>query len=150
MGTKYKGKTKDKLTLDTFIKLVRCTESVSTKASKVLEDAGLSISKFDVLELLYHVGPMCQRDIAEKIRKSTGNITFVIDALEKQNYVKRCPSPTDRRYYTIELTSGGNAYIKSLFPQYLDVLNGMFDILSVEEKNMLGDVCRILGRQERG
>ena len=149
MGTKYKGKIKDKLTLDTFIKLVRCTESVSANATKVLENAGLSISKFDVLELLYHVGPMCQRDIATKIRKSTGNITFVIDALEKQNYVKRCPSPTDRRYYTIELTTEGNVYIKSLFPQYLDVLNGMFDILSVDEKNMLGSVCRILGRQER-
>ncbi|MEI7941722.1 MAG: MarR family transcriptional regulator [Candidatus Riflemargulisbacteria bacterium] len=149
MGTKYKGTKKDKLTLDTFIKLVRCTESVSVSASKVLENAGLSISKFDVLELLYHVGPMCQRDIAKKIRKSTGNITFVIDALEKQNYVKRCPSPTDRRYYTIELTTEGNAYIQSLFPLYLGALNGVFDILSVDEKNMLCNVCRVLGKQER-
>ena len=49
----------------------------------------LTISQFGVLEALYHKGPLCQRDIAAKILKSTGNITMVIDNLEKRELVRR-------------------------------------------------------------
>jgi len=36
-----------------------------------------------VLEYLYHKAYLCQRDIAAKVLKSTGNITLVINNLEK-------------------------------------------------------------------
>jgi MarR family 2-MHQ and catechol resistance regulon transcriptional repressor len=50
---------------------------------RVLAEPKLTISQFGVLEALYHKGPLCQRDIASKILKSTGNITLVIVNLEK-------------------------------------------------------------------
>ena len=69
--------------------------------------AGLTISQFGVLEALHHKGPLCQRDIAVKILKSTGNITLVIDNLEKQGLVTRERTSEDRRYLTIRLTGQG-------------------------------------------
>lgn len=72
------------LALSTYTKLVRAAESVTSRTSRLMTEAGLTLSQFGVLEALYHKGPLCQRDIAAKILKSTGNITLVIDNLEKE------------------------------------------------------------------
>lgn len=51
-----------------------------------------------MLEALYHKGPLCKRDIAAKILKSTGNITLLIDNLEKNGLVRRERDNEDRRF----------------------------------------------------
>ena len=71
------------LALNTYTKLMRAAESVTGRISRVMTAAGLTISQFGVLEALQHKGPLCQKDIAAKILKSSGNITLVIDNLEK-------------------------------------------------------------------
>jgi MarR family 2-MHQ and catechol resistance regulon transcriptional repressor len=87
--THYKG-TKDEVrALGTFVKLVRAAESVTARIHRHLIDTGLSVSQFGVLEALFHVGPLSQAEIAKKILRSTGNITMVIDNLEKRDLVKR-------------------------------------------------------------
>ena len=90
--------------LNTYTKLMRAAESVTGRVHRVLAAPRLTISQFGVLEALYHKGPLCQRDIAAKILKSTGNITLVIDNLEKQGLVKRERTSEDRRYLTVKLT----------------------------------------------
>ena len=70
--------------LGTFVKLMRAAESVSADVHKEIGEAGLSISQFGILEALYHLGPMSQKEIGAKILKSAGNITMVIDNLEKR------------------------------------------------------------------
>ena len=72
------------LALNTYTKLMRAAESVTNRVNRFMSAANLTISQFDVLEALYHKGPLCQRDIAAKILKSTGNITLVIDNLESR------------------------------------------------------------------
>src|SRR6185369_11545415 len=103
------------LALNTYTKLMRAAESVTGRVSRVMSGAGLTISQFGVLEALLHKGPLCQRDIAAKILKSTGNITLVIDNLEKQGLVKRERISEDRRYLTISLTGQGEAVVSSAF-----------------------------------
>ena len=48
-----------------------------------MASAGLSTSQFAVLDALLHLGPLCQKDLGEKILKTSGNMTMVIDNLEK-------------------------------------------------------------------
>jgi MarR family 2-MHQ and catechol resistance regulon transcriptional repressor len=69
------------LALNTYTKLMRAAETVTGRVGRTMTAAGLTISQFGVLEALHHKGPLCQRDIAAKILKSTGNITLVIDNL---------------------------------------------------------------------
>src|SRR5512137_147164 len=84
--------------LNTFTKLMRAAESVTSRVHRVLAAPKLTISQFGVLEALYHKGPLCQKDIAAKILKSTGNITLVIDNLEKNGLVRRERDSEDRRF----------------------------------------------------
>src|SRR6266545_1475603 len=109
---------KQQLALSAYIKLMRAAESLTARVNLHFTAAGLTISQFGVLEALYHLGPLCQKDLAQKILKSSGNLTLVIDNLEKRRLVKRERTSQDRRYVTIHLTPEGEALIAEVFPKH--------------------------------
>jgi len=131
--------------LNTYTKLMRAAESVTSRVHRVLSEPKLTISQFGVLEALYHKGPLCQRDIASKILKSTGNITLVIDNLEKQSLVRRVRDDEDRRYFTIHLTEAGAALIARVFAAVEAAIVTEMALLSENEQELLGSLCKKLG-----
>lgn len=133
------------LALNTYTKLMRAAESVTNRTSRLMAEDGLTISQFAVLEALYHKGPLCQRDIAAKILKSTGNITLVIDNLEKRGLVRRERDSEDRRYLTVHLTSDGTALIAQTFGRVKDAIVSEMSLLSQSEQQQLGSLCKKLG-----
>lgn len=138
------------LALNTYTKLVRAADSVTGRISRNMSAAGLTISQFGVLEALHHKGPLCQRDIAAKILKSTGNITLVIDNLEKQDLVKRERTSEDRRYLTIRLTEKGESLISDVFARVEAAINSEMSALTAGEQEQLGRLCKKLGLREGG
>lgn len=147
MGTHYQGSEEDKITLNAFIKLTRAAESVNNRLNRHLADAGLTISQFGVLEALYHLGPLNQKSLGEKLLRSGGNITLVIDNLEKCEFVERQRDPNDRRALLIHLTSKGKAFIKSFFPKHLEQIRQEFSVLTDKEKKDLAQICKKIGLQ---
>ncbi len=131
--------------LNSYTKLMRAAESVTSRTSRPMAAAGLTISQFGVLEALLHKGPLCQRDIAAKILKSTGNITMVIDNLEKQGLVRRERDMEDRRYLTVHLTEKGTILINKVFADVEASIVAEMSALSAEEQEQLGNLCKKLG-----
>lgn len=150
MATKYKGTKREVRALDSFIKLVRATEAVTARTSQNYTAAGLTVSQFGVLEALLHGGSLCQRDLAKKILKSTGNITMVIDNLEKRELVQRERGGEDRRFVTVHLTEKGKALIESIFPQQVAGILAEMEVLSAAELEELSRLCRKLGLRGGG
>jgi MarR family 2-MHQ and catechol resistance regulon transcriptional repressor len=144
MATKYQGSDKEVRALNCFIRLVRATEALNARTATYAA-AGLSVSQFGVLEALLHGGPMCQRDLAKKILKSTGNITMVIDNLEKRQLVLRQRDAADRRYITIHLTQAGRELIGEIFPKQVAAIVADLEVLTDQEQEELGRLCRKLG-----
>ena len=145
--TRYKGAPEEVKALSVYVKLMRASESISARIHKPLNEAGLTISQFGVLEALYHLGPLSQAEIAKKVLKSTGNITMVIDNLEKRGLVKRHRNEEDRRYYTIQLTREGEKLTGDIFPRHAARIMKEMSILTRAEQDMLGNLCRKLGLQ---
>ncbi len=131
--------------LNTYTKLMRAAESVTGRVHRVLSAPKLTISQFGVLEALYHKGPLCQKDIAAKILKSTGNITLVIDNLEKQGLVRRERDTEDRRYLTVHLTEAGTAHIAEVFAAVEKSIVNELASLTDSEQELLGTLCKKLG-----
>lgn len=131
--------------LNTYTKLMRAAESVTSRVHRVLAAPRLTISQFGVLEALHHKGPLCQKDIATKILKSTGNITLVIDNLEKLGLVRRVRDSEDRRYLTVHLTETGTALIAKVFTDVEAAIVAEFAALTEEEQESLGSLCKKLG-----
>ena len=86
MGTRHRGAIEEINALNAFIKLQRSAESVSARIHAVLPE-NVTITQFGVLEAIYHIGPLCQSELAEKLLRSGGNLTLVVDNLEKAGYV---------------------------------------------------------------
>ena len=148
MGTRYLG-TKDEVrALDTYIKLARAAESVSSRIHRYLADTDLTVSQFGVLEALLHLGPLYQRELAEKLLRSGGNMTLVIDNLEKRELVKREREADDRRCIKVCLTEKGKQLINQIFPSHVAAIVKEMSILTPEEQEELGRLCRRLGKQE--
>ncbi len=137
---------KERQALGCFVKLLRAAESIAAATRDVFENAGLTESQFGVLELLYHTGPQSQLAIGKKILKSKGNITLVVNNLEKEGYVMRQKSQEDRRYYNVNLTPKGHKLIEEIFPKHSRLVAKKMSKLSTEELITLGSLCKKLGR----
>jgi MarR family 2-MHQ and catechol resistance regulon transcriptional repressor len=103
-----------------------------------------------VLEALMHLGPLCQRDLGRKILRSSGNMTLVVDNLEKRRLVQRERSPEDRRYYSVRLTAEGERLIRGIFPPHARAVTETMGALSRAEQEELGRLCRKLGVAAEG
>ena len=148
MGTHYQGTAAEQRALDTYIKLMRAVESVTSRVNQHLTQKRLTVSQFGVLEALLHLGPMNQGVLGEKILKSSGNMTLVIDNLEKRGLVRRDRSEQDRRCITVSLTDEGERLIHAIFPQHVAQITEQLAVLSVDEQQTLGRLAKKLGLQE--
>ena len=146
MPTHYQGTPDEELALDTYIKLTRATDTINARLSMASSMQELTISQFGVLEALYHLGPLAQNILGEKILKSNSNMTTVIDNLEKRQLVQRERAKDDRRKIIVHLTESGMQMIKSLFPKHVQAIEQQFSVLTTEEKKLLGELLRKLGK----
>ena len=145
VGTHYEGSEEERVALDTFIKLMRASQSVGARMGEHLDEWGLTTSQFGVLEAVYHLGPMHQKEIGEKLLKSGGNITVVVNNLEEQGLVRRQRMASDRRYVHIHLTDEGRELISELMPEHVECIVERFKVLSLDEQRELGRLLRKLG-----
>jgi MarR family 2-MHQ and catechol resistance regulon transcriptional repressor len=132
--------------LGVWVKLNRATESVGARLREHIAHRSLTLPQFGVLEMLYHLGPLCQKEIGAKLLRTGGNITMVIDNLERQGLVQRRIHPQDRRYHRIHLTNEGSRVIEEVFQHHLKLLVSLLSNLTPGEQNTLATLCRKLGR----
>jgi MarR family transcriptional regulator, 2-MHQ and catechol-resistance regulon repressor len=150
MPSHYCGSAEEVLALDTFIKLTRASDSIGARLLQENTFGDLTPSQFAVLEALYHLGPLCQSDIGAKLLKSGGNITLVIDNLEKQGLVSRQRERDDRRFVTVSLTESGRERIAGILPGHVVAIVNELSVLTPEEQRSLGRLCRKLGKKDKG
>ena len=145
MRGRYRGNKTETRALKTYVKLMRAAESVTARTHRHLSSTGLTISQFAVLEALYQLGPLSQREIGQKILRSSGNITMVIDNLEKSGLVRRERNEADRRFFIVHLTDKGYNLIDKIFPPHAAVIAEDLGALTAAEQDALGRLCKKLG-----
>jgi len=145
MQAKFRGNRKEVRALSTYVKLMRAAESLTSRVHKHLSSAGLTVSQFGVLEAIYHLGPLSQKDLGRKILRSSGNITMVIDNLEKRRLVRREREALDRRMFIVHLTHEGQKLIGRIFPSHAALITNELSVLNASDQKILGDLCKKIG-----
>jgi MarR family 2-MHQ and catechol resistance regulon transcriptional repressor len=145
MSKEFRANNKEVRALSTYVKLMRAAESITARVHKHLSSVGLTVSQFGVLEAIYHLGPLSQRDLGQKILRSSGNITMVIDNLEKRRLVRRERDTSDRRFLFIHLTNEGQTLIRQIFPSHAALITKELSVLNATDQKTLGDLCKIVG-----
>ena len=149
MSIRYAGTSKENLALDTFVKLFRAARATKERIDGQNTNGDLSESQFGTLEMLFHLGPLHQKRIGEKLLISKSNVVGVIDALEKRGLVQRQRSLEDRRCIFVHITENGRCLIQELLPGHVAAIVEALDVLTASEQTELGHLCRKLGLGEK-
>lgn len=113
-----------------------CDDRISSFLSKF----DLSIGKFNILVALrFHGGNkgLSQVDISKHLIVTPSNMTKLLDKLEKEGYVKRFALADDRRVNIIKVTPKTENLLDSLWAQYGEILKGLTDGLTAEDRQVL-------------
>jgi MarR family 2-MHQ and catechol resistance regulon transcriptional repressor len=147
MPTHYKGTKAEILALDALIKLTRAAESLELRLNRSGTRQNLTVTQFGVLEALYHLGPMTLCEVGRKVLKSNGNITLVVDNLEKLGLVRRERSLEDRRVVNLTITSPGRELIEKIIPEHVAAVVSEMSVLTPEEQVTLAYLSKKLGKK---
>lgn len=129
-----------------WIALARAYATVTRSVSAKISEYGLTAAQFGVLEALHHLGPLPLGELAGKLLVTGGNVTYVMDRLEKQGLVERCRSEQDRRVVTAVLTSEGRELIRGVFPGHATFIHELMAPLSPEDQDQARELLKRLGK----
>lgn len=136
--------------LRAYVKLLRAARAVVARVEPGLANAGLTLTQLGVLEAVLHKGPLTQRELSRKVLTSAGNMTDVIDKLERRGLVARSRKPGDRRAVRVELTAEGRRGIEALFPRHAGEIAAAMGGLTLAELQQLSMLLRKLGLAAAG
>ena len=97
----------------------------------------LTPSQFYTLLALDHGAGMPLSEISERIRRSPGNMTLVIDNLEKDGLVERQRSTSDRRVVVAALTAAGKEKIQAAKQAHRRAVEAKMQVLNEDELQTL-------------
>jgi DNA-binding MarR family transcriptional regulator len=121
---------------------VRALLALRTTAQRVenalgtwFSSAGLTPQKFAVLVVLHAEGePVSLSDLRRYLGTTQANVTGLVAGLERDGYVDRKPSTSDRRVSYIALSRSGRRAIAVHLPEYFSRNKAAFRALSPAEK----------------
>ena len=136
--------------LKLFVVLQRCASAVMGNFHKHADLYDLTLTEFEILEALYHKGPLLLGDVQRKILLSSGGVTYSIDRLAEKGLVERRDCPTDRRARFAALTPKGETMIARVFPQQAENIVKTMAVLSAREQDEAIAILRKLGLHAAG
>lgn len=131
--------------LDLWVKLARSFAVFNKGAINHIRSTGLTPSQFAVVECLGHKGGMTLGELSQKMLMSCGNITVVVDNLEKEGMVERLRCENDRRVVYVNLTATGQQRFQAIFPEHAARIETLANVLSNSEQQQLAGLLKKLG-----
>ncbi len=151
MPTKFEGTEIEKKALNAYINLLRASESITHEFDlKLQSEDGMTMSELGILEALKHFGALQPKDICLKILKTKGNVSFHLKSLLAKKWIKKNQIKLDARAYSVSLTKEGKKKIVKAFKSHANRILERFSILTMDEQELLRNLCRKVGKQISG
>lgn len=128
--------------------LSRIYHRLKKEVNGQLVNEGLSMSKMKILHLIT-TGKTSATDIKNYMGFSSRTVVTVLDALEKEEMLKRQQSPTDRRVKYVYITEKGREKLMIAEQTHKVILDRMFAPLTAEQIESFGAICSTLECQQK-
>ena len=129
-----------------WLVMMKAMRALTRYAAAGIEETGLGLSDFAVLEVLLHRGPLPVNTIGPIVDLTPGSISIAVDRLFAKGLVSRVESAEDRRVRIVALTPRGEALIDSAFRKHSEQMKRVFSELSAEELRGLDLALKKVGR----
>src|SRR5436309_10106696 len=99
----------DHRALRIWLRLLTCTQMIERVVrSRLRERFGTTLPRFDLMaQLERHPEGLKMNELSRRLMVTGGNVTTIVDQLEKEGLVERLDEPADRRAFRIRLTRTG-------------------------------------------
>ena len=110
MDREFNARQGDHSALRIWLRLLTCTQLIERRVrSGLREEFGTTLPRFDLMaQLERHPGGLKMNELSRMLMVTGGNVTAIVDQLEKEGLVERLDEPDDRRAFRIRLTRSGD------------------------------------------
>ena len=130
-----------------WLVMMKAMRALTRYAAAGIEETGLGLSDFGVLEVLLHKGPLPVNTIGPIVDLTPGSISIDVDRLFAKGLVSRVESAEDRRVRIVALTPSGKDLIASAFRMHSGQMKRVFSELSSEELRGLETAVKKVGKR---
>jgi MarR family transcriptional regulator, 2-MHQ and catechol-resistance regulon repressor len=130
-----------------WLVMMKAMRALTRYATAGIEDTGLGLSDFGVLEILLHKGPLPVNTIGPIVDLTPGSISVAVDRLVAKGLVSRVESAEDRRVRIVALTPRGKELIVSAFRKHSGQMKRVFAELSAAEVRGLEVTLKKVGKR---
>ena len=137
-----------------WLRLLSCTTRVEDKIrQKLRESFDITLPRFDLMaQLERHPDGLSMGELSRRMMVTGGNITTIVDQLEKEKLVLREVGANDRRSFTVKLTQAGKDAFTNMAIAHEAWVADMFEGLSADQQSqlytLLGAMKKNLQKQE--
>ena len=110
MDREFIARRGDHSALRIWLRLLTCTQLIEKQVRNELrEQFATTLPRFDLMaQLERHPEGLKMNELSRLLMVTGGNVTGVVDQLEKEGMVERLDEPADRRAFRIRLTRSGD------------------------------------------
>lgn len=130
-----------------WVVMMKAMRALTRYAAAGIEETGLGLSDFAVLEVLLNKGPLPVNTIGPIVDLTPGSISIAVDRLFAKGLVTRVESAEDRRVRIVALTPRGKDLIVPAFRKHSGQMKRVFSELSADELDGLEVALKKLGRR---
>ena len=130
-----KDESRSKEALRTWLRLLSCETVIEQQLRSLFRtNFSVTLPQFDVLSELERSGQqMTMSELSRELMVSNGNVTGVIDRLERNGFVTRTRAEHDRRIQYIELTDKGRREFDEMARSHERWLDDLLSELSTND-----------------
>lgn len=133
--------------INVFFELIHTTKAVIRTVWGAGGIEGLTAPHFAILLHLNHRGPLSPSELSDILLVTQGNITGLIQRMQKQGLVERRRSSSDRRVLKIGITHAGTEKLDVIRPTWEKMVKQAFQPLNQGEQETLQ---KLLGKLREG
>lgn len=144
---KHDGALGDRSSVRLWLRLLSCTMAMEKDVQRRLAGRGATLARFDVLAALdRHREGMTMGALSRALLVSSGNVTQLVQKLQKDGLVRIAPSPADRRASIVRLTPRGQGEFAGLAAAHHDWIDGLLAGVDAETRESLYSALGALKR----
>lgn len=117
--------------------LGRVSRKVHYRLDEIFKSHHMTIEQWVGLRIIHEEGPLCQKELADRMEKNQNTVKALVDRLEDKGLIRRTVDPRDKRNLTLTLTDQGLALLQSLYPLEAEVNQIIEGILTPKQTETL-------------
>jgi len=148
MDRETASRTDDHQALRLWLRLLTCSQLIEREVRARLQGRfDTTLPRFDLMSQLWrYPAGLKMNELSRHLMVTGGNVTGIVDLLEKDGLAERHPEPADRRAYRVRLTRGGRKAFGEMARAHEGWIVELLAGLSLREQ---AEIHKLLGQLKR-